>query len=82
MQEKFKADVSDDNALDISNESYRSYVYSDGTTYTITKPKRLFVKRSDKGDSHRVISQLKSHYVAPGWIAIEWVANDGVGMNF
>lgn len=71
---------------DISTESFRKYVYGDGSEYSITNPMLLAVKRGPGGrDSHRVVSETgsggkKAHYVAPGWLAIEWMVKGDAPM--
>jgi hypothetical protein len=63
---------------DISNEEFRTYHFPDGSTYSITFPVKLNIKRKPEGDSHRLIdSDNVSHYVKAGWNAITWRAKDG-----
>ncbi|QIG67355.1 hypothetical protein EVB39_026 [Rhizobium phage RHph_TM3_3_9] len=62
-----------ENAID--TEQYREYVYGDGTVYRIDRPKTLFVKSDDRGDSHRIVDDNDvTHYPKRGWIAIRWYA--------
>ena len=63
--------------FDISEESYREYVYADGSVYLVPNPLRLNVKKKVGGDSHRIVTKGMSHYVAPGWIAIRWMPAPG-----
>ena len=62
--------------LDISTESERRYIYSDGAIYTIKEPTLLKVSVSG---GHRITrADNVKVYVPPGWIAMEfegeWVA--------
>lgn len=62
----------------ISNESWRSYVYLDedgnDIEYTIFDPVTLYMKESDT-DSHRVVdADGVCHYITKGWVAIRWPA--------
>lgn len=65
--------------IDISDESYRTYIYSNGYELRIDKPTELNIKRGverqfGSPDSHRLRreGELTNVYVAPGWIAIKW----------
>ncbi len=65
--------------IDISDESYRIYVYADGSTFRVDKPTELNIKRGversvGSPDSHRIrrADNMTNVYVAPGWIAIKW----------
>lgn len=65
--------------LDISDETFRTYVYADGSTFRVDDPSQLNIKRGapravGSPDSHRIRrgGELTNIYVAPGWIAIEW----------
>ncbi len=63
--------------MSIDGEAYREYVYPDGI-YRIEQPLKVNIKRSERGDSHRVVSAGPvSHYVRPGWLAIRWEGKDG-----
>lgn len=62
------------NVLDISVEKYREYVLSDGTTYRIDAPYRLYTKEGST--SHRVEDYANVvHYIPAGWKIIRWVGN-------
>lgn len=63
--------------LDVSDERSRTYVYPDGTRYTVQLPLKLNVKQKPEGDSHRIQRANGGVYVRPGWIAIEWIVKDG-----
>ncbi|MER8640985.1 hypothetical protein [Mesorhizobium sp. M1252] len=57
---------------DITVEAWREYHYGDGT-YFIKGPTTLFLKRDDRGDSHRVVdANGVTHYPRRGWLAISW----------
>jgi hypothetical protein len=76
-----------DDFTDISSEASRAYIYADASAYVINSPQLLLVKKSsDGGHSHRVVSEhegvRKSHYIRPGWIAIEWVKRDASQPDF
>jgi len=64
--------------MSVENEAYREYIYPDGSRYRIDNPIKVLVKQKpDGGNSHRVVSKpgenhFRSHYVRPGWNAIEW----------
>lgn len=64
--------------LDISNETWREYVYKDGHIYRIENPQLLFIK--DGGTGHRVIDKAGTvHWVPVNvWHAIRWQSPDGV----
>ena len=63
---------------DVSNEAWREYVYKDGGVYHVDRPVKVAVKSSERGDSHRIVTDSGvDHYVAPGWIAIRWTGHDG-----
>lgn len=59
---------------DISDEKSRTYIYADGSRYTVSTPLALAISRGPNGDSHRIRrnSDLAQVYVAAGWVAIEW----------
>jgi len=70
-----------DDFQDISTELVRRYIYTDGYVYTIREPQLLLVQRSiEGGHSHRIVSEVDgqrvSHYVRPGWVALEWEKRD------
>jgi hypothetical protein len=61
---------------DISTEQYRTYHYSNGSTYTVKNPKTLFTKNV-KGwvDTHRIVDvDGLTHCPTKGWINISWYA--------
>ncbi|AGR47805.1 hypothetical protein PHIM7_114 [Sinorhizobium phage phiM7] len=69
------------NSNDISTERWREYIYhgEDGLffSYRIDNPSRLFVKKDQNGDSHRVVDiEGVTHYPKRGWVAIRWFAPD------
>ncbi len=60
---------------DISNETYREYVYQDRKKLYIPLPTHLHV---NKIGGHRVLNEAgRSYYIAPGWLWIEWEAKEG-----
>jgi hypothetical protein len=60
---------------DISTEEWREYRYANGDVYRVNKPKRLWFKADERGDSHRVLdSDGVTHYPRRGWVAIVWSA--------
>lgn len=60
---------------DISTESYRTYVWADGFTVTITDPTWLNVSKSG---GHRLFDKSGiSHYIQPGWRHLFWDAGEG-----
>lgn len=60
---------------DISVETERNYIYADGSIFTMSEPKTLFLKRDEHGDSHRVVTKDGwTHYPRRGWIGIRWLA--------
>jgi len=68
---------------DISNESYRTYHFPDGSAVTIYDPLKLNVKRKLNGDSHRIIdANGVSHYIPAGWNHLEWKGKNGEAYNF
>jgi hypothetical protein len=55
--------------IDISMESVRVYTFSDGSTYTIYNPLKLFMK----GTSHRILdADGFMHWVPTRFLAIKW----------
>lgn len=63
------------NEAEITTEEYREYRYGDGTSYRIDRPVRLWWKRDEGGDSHRVLdAEGVTHYPIRGWVAITWKA--------
>ena len=63
--------------LDVSDEQWREYIYPDGTRYRVDFPLKLNVTKKPGGDSHRVVTENRSVYVAAGWRAIEWQVKPG-----
>ena len=63
--------------LDVSDEEWREYIYPDGTRYRVDAPLMLNVTRRPVGDSHRLVTDGGSAYVAAGWRAIEWKVKEG-----
>lgn len=60
---------------DISNESFREYVFPRGEIVRISEPMRLHVGASG---GHRLFSaDGTSHYIPTGWIHLRWVAKPG-----
>lgn len=59
---------------DISGlEDWREYVWGDGSIYKIEKPKSIFIRRGENGDSHRLIDEAGiCHYVPVGWVAFRF----------
>lgn len=75
--DKKAAAPSDMMVVDIQTEQFREYLFSDGTVYRIVKPTTLWVKKSDGGDSHRVLdAEGITHYIPSGWRVIRWSAPD------
>jgi hypothetical protein len=57
----------------VTSELWREYVWEDGFTYKVTLPERLYVKRKESGDSHRVVdADGVVHYVPVGWRILRW----------
>jgi hypothetical protein len=64
--------------LDISGELYRDYTFPGGTVITVEAPATLWVKRSEKGDSHRIaLANGHGVYIPAGWLKIEWANKPG-----
>jgi len=54
-------------------ETWREYVYTDGFTYCVKLPAKLYVKSKPEGDSHRVVdSEGVTHYIPSGWRVLRW----------
>ncbi|WP_159585952.1 hypothetical protein [Chelativorans xinjiangense] len=63
------------NEAEITTEEYREYHYGDGDVYRIDGPVRLWWKRDEDGDSHRILDASGvTHYPRRGWVAITWKA--------
>ena len=45
--------------------------------YTIQDPVKLYVKRRQQGDSHRVVDAKGTTHYIDGWHAIRWLSKDG-----
>ena len=61
--------------IDISTEAIRTYVFADGSEYTIEAPRGVHVTETG---SHRVIDAAGwTHRPEPGWIAIKWKPENG-----
>lgn len=57
--------------IDVSTETARTYVYSDGSAYAIESPRKVYVTETG---SHRVVdADGWTHRPEPGWIAIKWL---------
>jgi hypothetical protein len=71
---------------DITTELWRQYsVVADGkiVNIKINEPVRLYVKRSENGDSHRVVDgEGVTHYIKANWFALAWKGRDGDGVEF
>lgn len=64
---------------EITSESWREYVYKDGFVYRVTATRRLYIRKSDAGDSHRAVdADGVVHYIPAGWRVIRWVADPEV----
>jgi hypothetical protein len=64
--------------LDVSGELYRVYTYPNGVEIRVDGPQSLWVKRSEKGDSHRLaLANGNGVYIAAGWLKIEWKNKPG-----
>lgn len=64
---------------DITSETWREYIYTDGFVIRVEAPVRLYIKKSEKGDSHRVIDTAgTTHYVPVGWRTLRWNADPEV----
>lgn len=60
---------------DIGVETERTYFYPNGGELHIPEPAVLFLKRDDRGDSHRIVTKDGfSYYPARGWLGIRWKA--------
>jgi hypothetical protein len=56
-----------ENWIDLSMEETRTYHFPDGSTYTVDKPSKIYIKESG---SHKIIDKNGlNHYVRPGWNA-------------
>jgi len=61
--------------MDISNESYRTYDYPDGTSVTIVDP--VLLNASPSGGHRLYDLNNTSHYVVPGFVHIHWRPREG-----
>lgn len=69
--------------VQINNEAWRQYDFPNGGRVVIEQPVKLNVKRSERGDSHRLIdAQGICHYIPAGWIHLSWRPKDGVGDGY
>lgn len=60
---------------DISVETERTYIYGNGSELHIPSPETLFLKRDERGDSHRIVTKDGfTYYPNRGWIGIKWKA--------
>lgn len=60
--------------VDISSESYRTYVFPGGNEVTIKEPTQLSVNAG----GHRLLDYYgMSYYVPKGWILLKWAAKHG-----
>ena len=68
----FLENFTTDEWLDISDELWREYVFSD-MTVRIELPARVMVKRKPDGDSHRIVDNKGvAHYIPVGWRHLSW----------
>ena len=66
---------------DVSSEIFRTYHYGDGTSYTIHRPKQLYLLSG--GSSHRVVDgDGVTHCPRRPWNAITWKQNNGKAFDF
>lgn len=65
--------------VDISAESYRTYLYESGYQLRIDAPSELRVAVSTLGGHCHRVKTLngEAYYIAPGWRAITWKARKG-----
>jgi hypothetical protein len=62
---------------DISDETYRVYVFSD-IEIRIENPLKLHVTFKKSGHSHRIYdAQGVSHYIPSGWKHLYWQVKEG-----
>ena len=63
------------NFQDISSETERTYLFSNGISVNIKNPTKLNV--SDSG-GHRIFDESgTSHYIPAGWIHLFWTVKEG-----
>lgn len=67
---------------DISIEQWREYVWPNaGSTeivYRIEAPETLFIRTTERGDSHRVVDvNGVVHYIPAGWQVMRWKVKPG-----
>lgn len=54
-------------------EEYREYVYGDGSSFRINKPRELYIFEGKSGWTQRVVdSKGRCWRPTPGWLAITW----------
>lgn len=70
------AEPAKDPGADLTDEVFRVYTFPTGTV-RVDQPQRLWVKRSERGDSHRIETLAGGVYIPAGWIKIEWTAKPG-----
>ncbi len=59
--------------LDVRDEISRTYIFDTNKAYRIDLPLVVAVKKTARGDTHRVIDSAGvCHYIPAGWIAIAW----------
>lgn len=61
----------------LTDEECRTYHFPNGATMQILFPQRLWVKKGERGDSHRIETLYGGVYIPPGWIAIQWTVKPG-----
>ena len=60
------------------NERAREYMFAGNEVIVIQNVRRVNVKRAPDGDHHRVVDDKgQSWYIAPGWLAIRWLPEEG-----
>lgn len=62
----------------IQDESWREYVYPDGSVYRINSPYMLWIFEGKSGWTQRILdTDGVTHRPQPGWLAIRWEARPG-----
>ena len=66
---------------DISGlEAWREYTFPGDGVYRINKPMLINVKRSERGDSHRIIDAAGiRHYIRADWLGFKFGGVWGIG---
>lgn len=65
--------------ISIANESFREYVYPEGSVYRIDQPVDLYIVNG----SHRVVDERGiTHRPERGYVGIRWVQIDGRPFDF